>query len=1039
MKLAEIQVDHCGVWHKLALPLAPQGLTVLYGPNEAGKSTLAQFIRGVLYGFSPDFQNEQGRQAGAAGSLVIESETGRHRVQRTSTGGARGTAEIVDDAASPAADDVLSTALHGINEALYRSLFSVDLRELQELGTLSGDEAASHLYGMSLGPAGRRLLAAGRNLKAERERFIDPLQQDGHLVRLFERHDEASAQLRSLDRHRQQHADWCQRRDQLEQEISNLRQRQEGIHEQLRGHQFLERVWGPWRHLRECRAELAELPVITGFPTRGLEKLDRVENELASAAESRDRLVSSGRKLGQQLRRLPSDRTRWSQAGVIQGFVEQRPWLAELQNRRQTVIQRSDEAEFSLGVLLDGLGDDWTAEALQSLDLSSHAWQKLSGTARSLTAARGRCQSLKRRARRMTASYREREDSLAECLHDLGDKSVDMALTESRERLKQVNHLARLQLKEAELAQRQFSLNEHRERLAPQLNLPRWVYIVLGVFCFMGIILAGSGLITGVATSGIAGMIYALLGITCGGLAWGLKAQYEGDARQRMDENDLELASTLGELRDVQTSISQLNGGTPSNGNAIDGGDLVRQAAERVAELVELARHQRGLQTLHRQLRATRQKLQTARREVKTARETWTQLLARLGLPDSLGASEALEIWQRLLEANEGLKQRNQACAERDVINQLFQSIKAKVTAFGNRLGDTEASYDDPAAVLEKWETELAEIEPLRQQSRELKQQLHSQRRELREVRARVDELKVRRNALLVKAGAASREEFEERARQLARRTFLEDQCADAQRDLEAVCAEHSELALVEEDLEAYNARENTECIEMLELEVTDLERDLQQAYENLGGVKHEIRELEDDSQGSDLRYELEQIHQELVEATGTWAAAETAVQIVEDLRRDFERKHQPAALVTASRLLERLTRGRYRSVWTPLGARQLLVEDDRGRNLSVSALSRGTREQLLLAVRLAVVEELSRQGIDLPIVLDDVFVNFDEQRAEAAADVLCDFASEGHQVLFFTCHQHLSRIFESRGIHAIQLPRHEIEHDERETQRRAG
>ena len=1039
MKLAEIQVDHCGVWNKLSLPLAPQGLTVLYGPNEAGKSTLAEFIRGVLYGFSPASETEIGRPQNSAGSLLIESESGRHRVQRTSSGDGRGKAEIVDEDAGPPATEVLDVALHGIDESLYRSLFSVDLRELQELGTLSGDEAASHIYGMSLGPAGRRLLAAGKNLKAARDRFIDPLQQDGTLVRLFERQDEVNAQLHALDRLRQQHADWCLRRDQLEQEIGDLRQRQDGIEEQLRGHRFLERAWGPWRHLRECRAELAELPVISDFPSRGLEKLDRIESDLATAAEARDRLITSGRRLCQQLKQLPVDRARWSHAGIMQGFVRQRPWLVDLQSRRQTAARQADEAECSLGELLDGLGEAWPLERLAALDLSSTAWQRLSGTARSLEGARGRLQSLKRRVQRMTASYRERQESLAECLHDLGDKSVDIALSESRERLRQVNHLARLQLREAELSQRQFSLNEHRDRLAPQLNLPRWVYIVLGVFCFMGIILAGSGLITGVATSGIAGMIYALLGITCGGLAWGLKAQFEGDARRRMEENDLELASTLGELRDVQASIAGLSGGATPGGSPIDGGELVRQAAERVAELVELARHQRGLQTLHRRLRSTRQKRQIARREVTTARATWGDLLNQIGLPESLQAGEALDSWQRLLEAVEGLRHRNQVCAERDVIDGLFQSFRNNLEGFGRTIPGAPSDYSDPAAVLAEWEKQLAEIMPLREQSRELKQQIRAQNRELREVRSRVDDLKVRRNALLIKAGAASRDEFEERARQLARRTFLEDQCADAQRDLEAVCAEHTELALVEEDLLAYDASENSRCIGTLELEAADLERDLHQAYENLGGVKHEIRALEEDSQGADLRHELEQIHHDLVQAADGWAEVEAASQVVEEMRRNFERQHQPAALVSASRLLERLTRGRYRSVWTPLGSRQLLVEDDRGRSLSVSALSRGTREQLLLSVRLAVVEQLSHQGIDLPIVLDDVFVNFDEQRAEAAADVLCDFAACGHQVLFFTCHQHLARIFGNRGIPSIELPRHEDEQTEWETHRRAG
>src|SRR5690606_6698881 len=52
MKITELHVDGFGVWHDLKLGgLSPQ-LTAFYGANEAGKTTLMQFVRTVLYGVS---------------------------------------------------------------------------------------------------------------------------------------------------------------------------------------------------------------------------------------------------------------------------------------------------------------------------------------------------------------------------------------------------------------------------------------------------------------------------------------------------------------------------------------------------------------------------------------------------------------------------------------------------------------------------------------------------------------------------------------------------------------------------------------------------------------------------------------------------------------------------------------------------------------------------------------------------------------------------------------------------------------------------
>ena len=53
MKITEIDIDRFRIWRSLLLKLNPDGLNVIYGPNEAGKTTLMRFVRSVLYGFEP--------------------------------------------------------------------------------------------------------------------------------------------------------------------------------------------------------------------------------------------------------------------------------------------------------------------------------------------------------------------------------------------------------------------------------------------------------------------------------------------------------------------------------------------------------------------------------------------------------------------------------------------------------------------------------------------------------------------------------------------------------------------------------------------------------------------------------------------------------------------------------------------------------------------------------------------------------------------------------------------------------------------------
>jgi DNA repair exonuclease SbcCD ATPase subunit len=95
------------------------------------------------------------------------------------------------------------------------------------------------------------------------------------------------------------------------------------------------------------------------------------------------------------------------------------------------------------------------------------------------------------------------------------------------------------------------------------------------------------------------------------------------------------------------------------------------------------------------------------------------------------------------------------------------------------------------------------------------------------------------------------------------------------------------------------------------------------------------------------------------------------------------------------------------------------------GNTFDVSWISRGAREQLFIALRLALASEFARHGSVLPLILDDVLVNFDTKRAAAAIQVLRDVASAGtgRQIFLFTCHEHICRLFQQLMIPVRALP----------------
>jgi hypothetical protein len=189
--------------------------------------------------------------------------------------------------------------------------------------------------------------------------------------------------------------------------------------------------------------------------------------------------------------------------------------------------------------------------------------------------------------------------------------------------------------------------------------------------------------------------------------------------------------------------------------------------------------------------------------------------------------------------------------------------------------------------------------------------------------------------------------------------------------------------------------------------------------------LSEQIRQLAGDRGMAAKRFQLSQLESQLAEMAHQARVLSVTSGVLERVRAAYERDRQPETLLEASEYLSQLTAGRYVRVWTRLGQNVLLVDDADGHSLSIEVLSHGTREQLFLSLRLALVGLFARRGIALPVVLDDVLVNFDAARARAAVQLLHDFSKRGHQVLMLTCHEHIAGLCRSNEMDVRRLPDH--------------
>jgi uncharacterized protein YhaN len=178
--------------------------------------------------------------------------------------------------------------------------------------------------------------------------------------------------------------------------------------------------------------------------------------------------------------------------------------------------------------------------------------------------------------------------------------------------------------------------------------------------------------------------------------------------------------------------------------------------------------------------------------------------------------------------------------------------------------------------------------------------------------------------------------------------------------------------------------------------------------------VSNELRELESSTRIALLEQRRLALEQELDEVLKSWAVLGCARLLLERTLRRHEQEHQPAVLARAGERFAKVTAGRYTrllpSVGDESGRDAIRVVSSSGAEIDASALSRGTVEQLYLCLRIGLAETFAERAVALPVILDDVLVNFDPKRAASIAEVLAETA-ERHQVLLFTCHPHLTEL----------------------------
>lgn len=1035
MKITDLQVDGFGIWKGLTVESLADDITIFCGQNEAGKTTLMQFIRSMLFGFSEERREKYippvyGGLAG--GSLEIDSPIGQFEVQRHVDPN-RLSDPVGDLAVTNMQDGVvhgrgqLSSLISDIDESIFNNVFAIGLREIQELGALNSTDAAEHLYKLTSGLDRVSLIDVMRDQKQRREAIWSTQpKNESRLAQLNQRRMELLREVDDLQNRSKRWSRIAAQTTDVSNQLEDINGELAKLEREARLVEVSMQISDRWQNRRNLTDQINSFGKLPDPRDISVEQLDKLNERISQQRERIDQIKFQRRNIKKEALELPINRQLWAEKTRIEAIAEHSPWVESLQRQANRLSNEVDSLENSLVGEVDGLGTQLKIRTKDVKDLGNRGLSGLKTTAKKVLEQRDRLKRLKQELDKTGFELGQHEERLGDSLSD------DGAAGTLEETSRYVNRLRR----RIELGEKIEKLNRSRSELERDIDdvvndqvLPVGKLSIIGVVFIMGVILFGFGLMdlfTQASQFGRAaqdvGALLMLMGLVCGFISAGLKYHWERVAKDELDDFQHQIDIIRQQLKRAKAERDEIERQLPES---VSQWDLeLKDAESRLSRIEDLVPLENRLHNTRANLEELRRRIVAQEQEVEQIEDVWRAALRTAGLPDALEPLQLREITQRssrITGFHTRLDQYQHELAER---NKELDALRKRTDVLFNDVG-LEFESEDLLERLNQLTHALHEQRSLVNTRKEFANKYRALRSKLAKSQRELEKLLGQKRRLLSKVGADNENDYRQFDVKHKQRNKLVGQRNSLTEQINAALGASFEEDELREYLDAYGITGLEKRWEAIQAEIDRVKEQQTKLHQQRGEFLQEVKMLGEDSRLCEARLELNAIDAEIANLKKQWQVLATSTKMLETIRESYESKRQPETLKEASTYLERLTEGHYTRIWTRLVGEELLVDNLNDETITVDKLSRGTREAVYLSLRLALVGAYARRGAVLPMVLDDVLVNFDSRRARQAAELLCEFSRNGYQILMFTCHEHMADLFHSLNAEVKLLPNH--------------
>jgi uncharacterized protein YhaN len=962
VKIDRLHIDGFGVFHNKEIGGFSDGINLLYGPNEAGKSTLLDFVRFTLFDY-PRFLDERRPpiNGGKHGGRIWLKSSNNQPLSIYRNGNAK---DLLINYKNEETSNinVYFQLIGNASIDLYKNVYAITLDELMAVQQLSDSGMEDRIFSMGMGLSGVDFGKFESGLVDHADNFFKARGRTQVLPELVDQIQQKEDSILQLKNKLGEYNRLSEQKENLENQLDLIRKNREELSEAKNKYADLSKAYPEFVEYQQARTILIEIGDLKRHSEKFLEQFEEAKKALSVEEQSLEEVKQKIDQLTKEKSKLEWDKALSEQASLLDYFKTTVKLYEEAKARNENEKEKLANAKSNKEIINKRLGETIQAEQLIALEGTFELQSQATETVEA-----------QQKLERQRDTKKEVEGRLSSELDALKEKKaqfeskIDTHSIRSKEEREKANK-ERIELDTA-FKQALENAGGNTKKSSKNPLILAFIFLLVGGALFFVNLIAG-GLVVGVA---LVSLIVVLL--TSKSNPVNFTSENPTEINKRIDKLNTAI-STFDEFEEKKQEITQ------------------------------------QLTSKEKEYNSVTEELESLNQSLSELDKKWKTLLENAQLPSHLSPQQMGDFISNVEE----FKHQHRASleAEKAIENNesLIKTFEDKMRTVAPDLKTIEAPIIyDLIGKIEKNEEEKRKTE-------ELERSILQKTNEKDAVLSKTARFEEDIREVMTTLGVENEEELYKQFEQQKTYQEANEKQSNAAKNIRTLCGAEKLESTIDE-LEEYTPSLLNSKKEETEQDYEAIKNQFDEMNRELASITTNIRHILEPDEMYELQNNKESLETRLIEETKEWLSTKMALAILNESKQKYEAEKQPEVITQTREYFKAITENAYEDLRISLSEKHVSIIDSSGKAKTVEELSRGTREQLLLALRLGLIEEYEKNAEPLPVALDDIMVNFDVHRAENLAEVLTNFA-KNRQVILFTCHEHTRDLFKEHGATVI-------------------